>query len=164
MRSLAPHTQRSSRSRHFVQLMMVALTFHHPCRRRRGKHSLVAAAAARSRACLSDQTIIAVRRDRLERSSLGPTAGVLKGRGMGRQVPAGRPATTSPPTDRATDQRLTLPRVDRLATSVARSHLRRTRHKKFVCCAHLPPSCCTSGSTDGRTRVGRQVSRECRRD
>lgn len=82
------------------------------------------------------------RRDRLERSSLGPTAGVLKGPDMGRQVPAGRSADRS--TSHAPQGRWPLQSLALICAECG---------KKFVCGAHLPPSCC-------RTKR-RQVSGEC---
>jgi len=95
----------SGRSQQFVQLMIVALTFHHRCRRRRGKHSLAAAAAAAGpRACLVDQTIIAVRGETASSDHhLGPPQESWRG-----PIWAGRCQPAGPPTDR----RLTLPRVD----------------------------------------------------
>jgi len=89
------HTAQSSRSQQFVQLMMAALTFHHRCRRRRGKHSL--AAAARSRACLVDQTIIAVRGETASSDHhLGPPQESWRGPvWAGRCQPAGRSADRS---------------------------------------------------------------------
>jgi len=108
----APRAQRSSSlplSVH-VQLLMVALTCHHRCR----------ATSASTPSPPRRRWIEGVprrpadhRRDRLERSSLGPLAGVLK---VGNDCSAHR--------------RLALPRVDRPRTGhFSRSHLRRTRQK-----------------------------------